>query len=120
MQLVIIILSKVSQKEKDKCYMISLIRDIQNTTQTNTFTEQKQTHRCREQTRLPGEREGRIGMHIIICRMDKQPSPTVEHRELYFISCDKLKWKRLYFGVKLNHVAVPEKLTQHCKSTTIQ
>ena len=28
-----------------------------------------------------------------ISRMDKQQGPTVQHRELYSISCDKPKWK---------------------------
>ena len=45
-----IILSEVSQKEKDKCYMISLICEIQNMTQMNLSTKWKQTHRHRKQT----------------------------------------------------------------------
>ena len=28
-------------------------------------------------------------MQTIICRIDKQQDPTVEHRELYSISCNK-------------------------------
>ena len=28
-------------------------------------------------------------LYIILYRMDKQQGPTVEHRELYTISCDK-------------------------------
>ena len=39
-----IVLSEVSQKEKDRYHMILL------TIQTNLFTKQKQTHRLREQT----------------------------------------------------------------------
>ena len=27
--------------------------------------------------------------------MDKQQGPTVEHRELYTMSCDKPSWKRI-------------------------
>ena len=50
MGLEIIILSQVSQTEKDKCLMISLICGTQNMTQMNLFTKQKQTHRCRKQT----------------------------------------------------------------------
>ena len=46
----IIILSEVSQKDKDKYQMISLICGIQNMTQMNTSTKQRQTHRHREQT----------------------------------------------------------------------
>ena len=45
-----IILSEVSQKEKDKYYMISLICEIQNITQMNLSTKWKQTHRHRKQT----------------------------------------------------------------------
>ena len=48
MQLEIIILSEVSQKEKDKYHMISLIYGIQDMTQMNLFM--KETHRHREQT----------------------------------------------------------------------
>ena len=53
--------TKLSQKEKHKCYMISLIRDIQNMTRMIIVTEQKQTHSYREQMWLPAEREGRTG-----------------------------------------------------------
>ena len=34
-------------------------------------------------------------MQTIIYRMDKQQGPTVQHRELYSISCDKPEWKRI-------------------------
>ena len=50
MDLEIITLSEVSQKEKDKSHMISLICGIQNMTQMNLCTKQKQTHSHREQT----------------------------------------------------------------------
>ena len=43
MDLEIIILSEVSQKEEDKYHMISLICGIQNMTQMNVSTKQKQT-----------------------------------------------------------------------------
>ena len=45
MQLEIGILTKVSQKEKDKHHMISLTCRIQNMTHMNLFMKQKQTHR---------------------------------------------------------------------------
>ena len=46
MDLEIIILSEVSQKEKDKCHMIPLICGIfKKMIQMNLFTKQKQTHR---------------------------------------------------------------------------
>ena len=50
MQLEIIILSEVSQKEKDKYHMISLICGIYNMAQMNLSTKQKLTYRHREQT----------------------------------------------------------------------
>ena len=46
----IIMLSEVSQKEKDKYHMISFICGIYNMTQVNLPMKQKQTHRHREQT----------------------------------------------------------------------
>ena len=65
----------------------------------------KQTHRHREQTCgcQGGGEWGRDGlgvrdqqMQTIIHRMDKQQGPTVQHRKLYSISCDKPKWKRIF------------------------
>ena len=50
MDLEIIILNEVSQKEKFKCHMISLIHGITNMTQMNLSMKQEQTHRHREQT----------------------------------------------------------------------
>ena len=44
----IIILSKVSQKEKDKCHLTSLTCGIENMAQMNQST--KHTHRHRKQT----------------------------------------------------------------------
>ena len=49
MDLDVIILSEVSQTEKDKYHMISLICGIlKKMIQMDLFTEQKQTHRLRE------------------------------------------------------------------------
>ena len=69
MQLEIITLSEVNPKEKDEYRMISVIRGIQNMTQMNLFTKQKQTHRHRAQFLwLPKGREvgkgwsGRLGL----------------------------------------------------------
>ena len=50
MQLEILILSEVNQKEKDKYHRISLACEIENVAQMNLSTKQKQTHRQREQT----------------------------------------------------------------------
>ena len=49
LDLEIIILSKVSQKEKEKYHMISLICGIYNTAQINISMKQKQAHRYREE-----------------------------------------------------------------------
>ena len=53
MDLEIVLLSKISQTEKDKHHMISLIYEIQNVAQMNLSMKKKQTHRHREQTCLP-------------------------------------------------------------------
>ena len=45
-----IILTEVSQKEKDKYYMILLICEIQSMTQMNLSMKQQQIHRHRNQT----------------------------------------------------------------------
>ena len=47
MDLEITLLSEVSQKEKDKYRMISLMCGISNTTQMTISMKQKQTHRHR-------------------------------------------------------------------------
>ena len=63
-------------------------------------------------------------MQTIIHRMGKQKALTVEHRELYSVSYDKPWWKRIWkrmlIYVELKHFAVPQKLTQSCKSTKLQ
>ena len=50
MELETLILSEVSQKEKDKYHMISLISGIQYKAQMTLSTEKKQTHGLEEQT----------------------------------------------------------------------
>ena len=49
MQLEILMLSEVGQKEKDKCYITSLMCGIQYMAQMNLSTKKKQTDRDREQ-----------------------------------------------------------------------
>ena len=49
MDIEIIILIEISQKEKDKYHMISLICGILKVIQKNLLTKQKQTHRYRKQ-----------------------------------------------------------------------
>ena len=64
----------------------------------NLSVKQKQTHKHREQICgcQEGGGQGRDGvggwdqqMQTIIYKMDKQQGPSVQHRELYPISCDK-------------------------------
>ena len=50
LELDILILSKVNQKEKDKCRIVSLISGIQHMAQMNLPTEKKQSHGHGEQT----------------------------------------------------------------------
>ena len=65
MPLEMIILSEISQKEKDKYHMMSLICGLYNMAQMNLSTKRKQTRRRREQTcgcqGEVGEREGWTG-----------------------------------------------------------
>ena len=49
MHLEILILSEISQKEKDKYLMMSLIHGREDRAQMNLSTEQKQTHKHGEQ-----------------------------------------------------------------------
>ena len=63
----------------------------------NLFTKQKQTHRRRKQTY--GYQRGKAGsdklelwdqqIQSTIYKIDKQQDPTVQHMELYSISCNK-------------------------------
>ena len=61
-----IMLSEISQTEKDKYYIISLTCGIQNMTQRNLSTKQKQS-----QTQGTDQQ-----IQTIIYRMDKQQGPT--------------------------------------------
>ena len=81
MQLEILMLSELSQKEKDRYPTISLICGTQNVAQMIPSTKQKQIHGHREQTRgYWGRREevgwalGRLGLvdATNAFRMDKQ------------------------------------------------
>ena len=62
MELKTLIVSEGSQKEKDKCHMISLISGIQYIAQMNLSTEKKQTHGLGEQTCGFQGRRGGSGM----------------------------------------------------------
>ena len=49
-------------------------------------------------------------------RMGKQQGPTVEHRELYSISCDKPEWKRIFHKENNVYICITESL---CCTTVI-
>ena len=102
MDLEILILSEVRQKEKAKYHMISLTCGISNRAQMNPSTEQKQTHRHGEQASgcqggWGREQDGQgvwgQQMQTITFRMDKQRGPAVQHSELYPITCDRTRQK---------------------------
>ena len=59
MDLEIIILSEVSQTEKDKYYIILLLCGILKMIQMNLSTKEKQTHRLRKQ--IYGYQRGKVG-----------------------------------------------------------
>ena len=50
MDLEIVILGEVSQTEKEKYHMISIMWNLKKMIQMKLFTKQKQTHRHRKQT----------------------------------------------------------------------
>ena len=94
----------------------------------NLPMKQKQTYKYRPVVDKKGWVRDRVEvqgqwMQTTIYKMDKQ-GPDVQHRELYSISCDKsyarIYLKIMYIDVYLNHSAVEQKLTQHCKSTIFQ
>ena len=98
MDLKIIILCEGSQKEKDKYHMISLICRIYNMIQMNLFTKQKDSQTQKTNLWLPKGKGGGGGdklgvwdqqVQTTIYKIDKQHSPTVQHRELYSVFCKK-------------------------------
>ena len=89
----IIILGEVSQKQKYKYHIVTLICGTRNMTEMNLSMKQKQIHRETDLLSKGGccQRDG-LGvwdqqMQTSMCKMDKQQDPTVQHRELYSISC---------------------------------
>ena len=60
MDLEIIILSEVSQTEKDKYHMMSYVWNLKKMIQMNLFTKQKWTYRHRRQTY--GYQRGELGV----------------------------------------------------------
>ena len=90
-------------------------------------TKQKQTHRYREWICCCqggggwGGKDWEFGISKcnLLYRMDKKQSPTVQHGELYSISCCKPQWKRI--GKKCKYICGTESL--HCTAeinTTLQ
>ena len=102
-------------------------------------TEQKQTHRHREQTCVCQGWGGGLGrdelgvwnqqMQTIIHSMDKQQGPVVQQRELQSVrnhngkEYEKVVYTHTHTHTHthtLNHFAVWQKLTQHCKYTIFE
>ena len=80
-----IMLSEISQTEKDKCYMISQVKS-KKMIQMNLFLKQKETHRLQKQTY--SYQRGKVGkrdklgvwdshIHSTIYEIDNQQGPTV-------------------------------------------
>ena len=80
-----IVLSEISQTEKDKGYMISQV-ESKKMIQMNLFPKQKETHRLQKQTY--GYQRGKVGrrdklgvwdshIHSTIYEIDNQQGPTV-------------------------------------------
>ena len=90
MQLEILILSEISQKEKDKYHIMSLICGIKNMAQMILSTKQKQIMDMESRLVVAGgerrewDGQGVWGwqMQTLTFGMDKQWGPTVQHREL--------------------------------------
>ena len=104
MDLEIIILSEISQTERqmphDITYMWNLKYDTNELiykTETDPQTQRTDEDGSQEEGGVGEGWIGSLGLadtmlyiaYIYIYRMDKQQSPTVQHRELYSTSCDK-------------------------------
>ena len=124
-----IIRGEVSQKEKDRHHMISLMCGIQNRTRMNLSRKQTASQTQRMDLWLPGGGgwwRGSSGLANANCKMqtvDKQQGPAGQHRELYATSCDKPWWRRIWkknVYMWPSHFDVQHKWTWHCKSTMLQ
>ena len=100
MQLEIIILTEISQKEKDKYHDITYMWNLKQDTNEPIYETERVSWRTGlwlSRGRAGGEGKGwELGLadaNQYISRMDRQQGPT--HRELYSISYDKPKWKRI-------------------------
>ena len=67
-------------------------------------------------------------MYTAICKTDSKWEAAIQHRELSSVLCDdiegwvggRLKREGIYVYIWLIHVAVQQKLTQHCKAIIFQ
>ena len=107
MDLEIILLSKVSQKEKDKYHKISLMRNLKYDTNDNFYetkaNSQMENRHVVSKQGVEGRARGSLGawdeqVQTLTYRMDTQ-GPTVEHRELYSVSCDTIMGKDIYICI---------------------
>ena len=98
MDLEIIILSEVSQTEKNKYHMTFLICGIQkNDTNELIYKTEIDSQTQKANLWLPKGKQGRdklgvwdLNIHTTIYKIDNQQEPTVKHRELYAISYNNL------------------------------
>ena len=92
MNLEMIVLSEVRQKEKDKYHRISLICGIRNRTQSHLFTEQQQIHRQKTDLGFPRGRGsgGGVDREFGTSRGKLLYTGWInQHRELHSVSYDK-------------------------------
>ena len=95
-------------------------------TQTNLSTKQKETHRDREQTcgcqgeGFRGGMEWEVGVSWWkLLYMEWINNKVIIYSTESYMG-KNIKKECIYIYVLLNHFAVQEKLTQHCKLTILQ
>ena len=97
-QLEILILSEVRKKNTDTIWYhlyVESKKGHKSTYLRNKKTQREQTCGCQ---RGGGVGEDELGFTDVNYwfRMDKGQGPTVQHRELYTVSCSNLSWKRIW------------------------
>ena len=103
MDLEIIILSQVSQRERQTPYGLTYMWNLQYNSSEYIFERETDSQIQRTDFWLQaGRGVGEDGLELwdqqmqtIICKMNKQQGATVQHRGLYSVSCDRLQWKRM-------------------------
>ena len=129
----IIILSEVSQTEKDKYHMISLICGISNTIQINISTKQKQTYRHREQPFgcQGGEGLGSDGLGVWDSQRQTINIGWINNKVLLYSTGNYIQYpvtnyngkeyeKEYIYICTTETFAIQKKSTQHCKLTILQ